>query len=232
MDYEQFITEIQEYWDLRKKGLKRQANRFLFTFTESFKKNVTDADADAVLFRFCREYLDEMKFPGDNLPRRHLPFQITELLDSYFVRECEKNKMPQMRWAYQIFGNRYNPHDPELEHDVYHILERAYMHEQCDQQTVDLYFGQQVELLWWGQHHFPEGCIITREAFEDAVRRADRILKEKQVDPQLVEEYEYYVKLYHIYFKWQENGRNDDYYELCKKEGIGFKAIPAIYYKK
>ena len=37
MDYEQFITEIQEYWDLRKKGLKKQANRFLFTFTESFK---------------------------------------------------------------------------------------------------------------------------------------------------------------------------------------------------
>ena len=78
-----------------------------------------------------------------------------------------------MRWAYQIFGNYYNPHDPEREHDVYHILERAYMHEQCDQQTVDLYFGQQVELLWWGQHHFPEGCIITREAFEDAVGRQD-----------------------------------------------------------
>lgn len=105
MDYEQFITEIQKYWDLRKKGLKKQANSFLFSFTKSFKENVPDADADAVLFRFCREYLDEMKFPGDALPRRHLPFQLTKLLDDYLSRECEKNQMPQMRWAYQIFGN-------------------------------------------------------------------------------------------------------------------------------
>lgn len=50
MDYEQFITEIKKYWDLRKKGLKKQANSFLFTFTKSFKENVPDADADAILF--------------------------------------------------------------------------------------------------------------------------------------------------------------------------------------
>ena len=35
MDYEQFITEIKKYWDLRKKGLKKQANSFLFAFTKS-----------------------------------------------------------------------------------------------------------------------------------------------------------------------------------------------------
>ena len=150
MDYEQFITEIQNYWDLRKKGLKKQANSFLFTFTKSFKENVPDADADAVLFQFCREYLDEMKFPGDSLPRRHLPFQITELLDSYLKRECGKNKMPQMRWAYQIFGNCYNPHDPMPEHDFDSILKRAYMHEKCDPQTAQLYFREQLESLWWG----------------------------------------------------------------------------------
>ena len=38
MDYEQFITEIQKYWDLREKGLKKQANSFLFTFTKFFKE--------------------------------------------------------------------------------------------------------------------------------------------------------------------------------------------------
>ena len=45
MDYEQFITEIRKYWDLRKKGLKKQANSFLFSFAKSFKENVPDADA-------------------------------------------------------------------------------------------------------------------------------------------------------------------------------------------
>ena len=95
MDYEQFITEIQKYWDLRKKGLKKQANRFLFAFTKEFKEKVSETDTDAILFQFCRKYIDEMKFPGDNLPRRHLPFQMTELLDSYLSRECEKNLIPQ-----------------------------------------------------------------------------------------------------------------------------------------
>ena len=189
MDYEQFITEIKKYWDLRKKGLKKQANSFLFTFTKSFKENVPDADADAILFQFCREYLDEMKFPGDSLPRRHLPFQITELLDSYLKRECEKNKMPQMRWAYQIFGNRYNPHDPMPEHDFDSILKRAYMHEKCDPQTVQLYFREQLESLWWGQHHFPESCGITEEEFENIVGAAKKILAEKTVEPQLVKEF-------------------------------------------
>ena len=37
--------------------------------------NGTDhRDADDILFQFCKEYFDEMKFPGTNLPRRHLPF--------------------------------------------------------------------------------------------------------------------------------------------------------------
>ena len=232
MDYEQFITEIQKYWDLRKKGLKKQANSFLFSFTKSFKENVPDADAEAVLFQFCREYLDEMKFPGDALPRRHLPFQLTKLLDDYLSRECEKNQMPQMRWAYQIFGNIYNPHDPKLEHDFYPILERAYMHEKCDPQTVQLYFREQLDSLWWGQHHFPESIRITKEEFENIVGAAKKILSEKTVDPQLVEEFEYYMKLYQIYFEWQNNNRNGDFYELCRKEGLAFEGVPVIYYKE
>ena len=232
MDYEQFITEIQKYWDLRKKGLKKQANSFLFTFTKSFKENVPDADADAILFQFCREYLDEMKFPGDSLPRRHLPFQLTKLLDNYLCRECEKDQMPQMRWAYQIFGNSYNPHDPMLEHDFYPILKRAYMHEKCDLQTVQLYFREQLDSLWWGQHHFPESCGITEEEFENIVSVANKILSEKSVEPQLVEEFEYYMKLYQIYFEWQNNDRNGDFYELCRKEGLAFEGVPVIYYKE
>lgn len=232
MNYEQFITEIQKYWDLRDRGLKKQANRFLFAFTKQFKEEVSEMDADAILFRFCREYLDEMKFPGDHLPRRHLPFQMTELLNSYLNRECEKDKMPQMRWAFQIFGKNYNPHDPERVHNPYHILEQAYEHPECDEQTVTLYFGKQLEYLWWGQHHFPEGCCITREEFQDTVDTANRILSEKPVDSELVAELAYYVKLYHIYYAWREGGRNGGFYELCKKEGIEYQGMPAFYYKK
>ena len=34
MYYNEFIVEIKKYWDLRNKGLKKQANSFLFEFTE------------------------------------------------------------------------------------------------------------------------------------------------------------------------------------------------------
>lgn len=232
MSYDEFITEIKKYRDLRSKGLKKQANRFLFDFTEHFKREVSEDNADEILFQFCREYIDELKFPGDNLPRHHIPFQITELLNSYFIRECEKNKMPQMRWTYQILGKYFNPHDPGREHNPYHILERAYAHEKCDQQTVDLYFSEQVEYLWWGQHHFPEGCIITREEFEETVQTANKILSEKQVNPSQIADFEYYVKLYHIYFDWQESGRDGDFFELCKAEGLEYEPIPTFYYNE
>lgn len=232
MDYDQFITEIQNYWDMRKKGLKKQANNFLFVFTKQFQENVPETEADAILFRFCREYIDEIKFPGEHLPRRHLPFQITKLLDDYLDRECKKNKMPQMRWAYEIFGNRYNPHDPKREHDFYTILERAYMHEECDPQTVRLYIREQLDFLWWGQHHFPESCGMTKAEFERIVSVVNKVLSEKTMEPQLVKKFEYYVKLYHIYFRWQENDRNGNFYELCKREEIEFEGIPVFYYKK
>ena len=61
---------------------------------------------------------------------------------------------------------------------------------------------------------------------------AKKILSEKTVDPQLVEEFEYYVKLYQIYFEWQNNNGNGDFYELCRKEGLAFEGVPVIYYKE
>ena len=45
-----------------------------------------------------------------------------------------------------------------------------------------------------GQHHFPESIRITKEEFENIVGVAKKILSEKTVDPQLVEEFEYYMK--------------------------------------
>ncbi len=227
MYYNEFIVEIKKYWDLRNKGLKKQANSFLFEFTDYFKKNVSVEDSDKILFQFCHEYLDELKFPDDGLP-----FQMTKLLYNYFCRECIKNKMPQLRWAYQIYGIIFNPDDSKYNDGSYNILEQAYTHEQCDQQTVDFYFNEQINFLWLGQHHFPEACLITHEEFDNTLKLANKILSEKPVSPLLVEEFKYYIKLYNIYFDWQENGRKDSFYENCEEAGIEFEGIPAIYYKK
>ena len=125
MDYKQFITELQKYWDLYDKGLKKQAKYFLFSFTRDFQEHVSEKEKEDILFQFCREYVDERKYL-DRYGCRHLPFHLTELLNSYLSRACERNQMPQMRWTVQIFGHYYNPHDPENKLDTYRILESIY----------------------------------------------------------------------------------------------------------
>lgn len=228
MTYGEFLAAVGEYWELFGKGLKKQANKLLFEFAEGFRKNVPEDNADGLLYQFCWDYLEEKKFPA----QRSLPFQLTGLLFDYLNRECERNKMPQLRWAFQLFGKYYNPHDPKNETNPYYILEKAYAHPNCDQKTVDLYFNEQVDWLYWGAHHFPEGCIIAKDSYEYTVKTAEKILSEKPVDPALVEEFRYYKKLYEIYYGWSENGRNGDFYALCEAAGLEFTPVRAFYYTK
>ena len=50
MNYNEFILKINKYWDLRSKGLKKQANSFLYGFVEYFKKNVSVEDEDKIFY--------------------------------------------------------------------------------------------------------------------------------------------------------------------------------------
>ena len=140
--------------------------------------------------------------------------------------------MPQMRWAVQILGRYVNPHDPNREElKTYDILEKAYAHPECDQKTVDLYLEKQVECLEFGAHHFPEGCCIAREEYEDTIKTAEKIIAEKRVPAHLTEETRYYKALYELYFKWNDGGRVGDFEELCAANRLEFHEIKAFYYK-
>ena len=234
MTYEEFSAEIGRYKELFDKGLKKQANKQLFEFADKFKREISQENYDDILCRFCRELLDEGKFPEFCIygsPR--LPFQLTGLIFDCLNRECAENKMPQMRWAYQLFGKYYNPHDPQNKCDTYSILERAYIHPDCDQKTVDLYFNAQLNELGFGAHHFPDGCCIEREMYEDCISVCERIIaekSEKQIHEGLVEEYRYYKALYELWYNWNDNGRNGDFTGLCKEAGLEFAPVKAYYY--
>lgn len=232
MTYDEFLTGLGEYWELFEKGLKKQANKLLFKFAEDFKDNVSQERADELLCRFCRDYIDGDRFDDHKRFGLSLPFQLTGLLNDYLDRECKKEKMPQMRWAFQLFGRYYNPHDPKNESDPAAILKKAYEHPECDQQTVDLYFNEQVEWLYWGSHHFPDGCIIARESYRETVDTAEKILSEKAVDPALVDEFNYYVRLYELFYEWSDGGRKGDFGGFCERAGLEFHAVKAFYYKK
>ncbi|MDE7361073.1 MAG: hypothetical protein K2N38_03990 [Oscillospiraceae bacterium] len=232
MTYEEFVDGIEKYWMLFEQGLKKQANKHLFDFAERFKKEVTQEEGDVLLFRFCADYIDSDRF--DDHKRYgdiNLPFQLTGLLNDYFVRECRAEKMPQMRWAVQVFGRYYNPHDSNRDElKTYDILKRAYEHPDCDQKTVDLYLDKQVECLEFGAHHFPEGCCITREEFEDTIKTAERIIAERKAPDQLTDEVRYFKALYELYYKWHDGGRAGDFAELCAANDVPFHAVKAYYY--
>lgn len=231
MTYEEFCAGIGEYSALWNKGLKKQANKVLAAFATEFRKNVSQDNADDLLFRFCREFYDEGGFPE---LKEHgcirLPYQLIGLLHEYLKRECLAEKMPQMRWAYQLGGWYYNPFDPNLEQDPYDVLKRAYEHTDCDDKTVRLYFENQIYDLDFGAHHFPEGCCIAREAYLEDVKTAEMILAEHTLPPEFAEELEYYKTLYRVFYEWEDGGRKGDFGELVRAAGIDFTAPKAFYY--
>ena len=78
MTYEEFTAGVDEYCELfYEKGLKKQANKLLFEFADNFKKNVSQTDKDEILCRFCRELVEEEKFPEFRKFRLSLPFQLS-----------------------------------------------------------------------------------------------------------------------------------------------------------
>ena len=233
MTYEEFTAGVDEYCELfYEKGLKKQANKLLFEFADNFKKNVSQTDKDEILCRFCRGLLEEEKFPEFRKFRLSLPFQLSGWVFDYLIRECEQNKMPQMRWEYQLFGKYYNPHDQKNEHSPYEILERAYNHPECDQLTVDLYFDAQLSELGFGAHHFPDGCCIAREYYEECVGICEKILSEKTVPPEMEKEYREYKTLYELFYNWDDNGRVGRFDEICHNVGLNFSPVEAYYYTK
>lgn len=234
MTYDEFKSGVDEYIELVDKGLKKQANKLLFEFADRFKANVPENEADVILYQFCRDILEEGGYPKFRefgfRGTYQLPFQLSGLVFDYLMRECGRNKMPQMRWEYQLFGKYYNPHDPKNEHSPYEILERAYDHPDCDQMTVDLYFNAQLDELGFGAHHFPDGCCISREYYGECVGICEKILAEKEVHDGLAAEYRYYKALYELWYKWNDGGRSGDFDELCRREGLEFASVSAFYY--
>lgn len=231
MNYDEFCAGVNEYSALWTKGLKKQANKVLGAFAENFRNNIPQENADEILYQFCRNFYDEDSYSE---LKEHgglrLPYSLMGLVHEYLKRACLANKMPQMRWAYQLGGRYYNPFDPNLEQDPYDVLKRAYEHPECDEKTVLLYLENQLYDLDFGAHHFPEGCCIGRERYLDDVATAEKILREHALPSEFTEELEYYKTLYCVYFEWSDGGRNGDFDELVKTAGISFTAPRAFYY--
>lgn len=232
--YNCFINGINEYFELYKEGLKKQANRCIKDFAKNFEDTYTKEEIEEILYRFCREICDEKKYAEfTKRGNGSLPYEISRIVWNYLKCQCEMENMPQMRWAFELYGKYYNPFDRKCELNMYQVLQKAYEHRDCDQKTVNIYFYEMVvDRMDWGAHHFPEGCIISEEQYREAIETAEKVMTEKNVAPELIEDFRYYVKLYQCFHEYEDSGREEDYfYEICEKAGVNYNKWAAYYFK-
>ena len=229
--YNSFITGINQYFELYKQGLKKQANRCIKDFIKNFEDTCAKGEAEEILYRFCREICDEKK-SVEFTRNGSLPYEVSRIVWNYLKHQCELENMPQMRWTFELYGKYYNPFDRKCELNIYQVLQKAYEHKNCDQKTVDIYFYEWViSQLDWGAHHFPEGCLISEEEYETAVETAEKVMAEKNVAPELIDSLRYYIKLYQCFREYESSGKEENYfYKICEKEGVNYTKWPVYYF--
>ena len=97
--YAEFSEGLRRYAELYERGLKKQANAYIADFVQNFEKSGTEAEREALLFRFCRDICDggglaELAERGNGL----MPHALARIVWEYLIKECAVHKMPQMRY--------------------------------------------------------------------------------------------------------------------------------------
>lgn len=107
MEFDEFIEGLSHYYLLYDKGLKKQENKYI----EDYVQTISAWDRhklNDVLFQFARELCDIENCGFVKLVRRgngRLPYALDVLLRDYLYSECLENKMPQLRWFYELYQN-------------------------------------------------------------------------------------------------------------------------------
>ena len=180
-----------------------------------FKSEFSQTQRDRALGELCREILDENKSELKNLKNRgngELPFELGEPVGEYLKRRCIAGEMPHLRWAYQIYMRGLHG----LGRDE--LLHRAYRHERCDAQTIELYFCMLLDALDCGSHHFLEGYLIERTYYEQLIREARDVTQKHEISERLN-------------FEFKSRGGEVDFYVLCEKAGLNFAPVKSFYYE-
>ena len=227
MTYTDLSENLNNYLEIYKSGLKKQANAKISEIV-SYISDLPNNDRDSILFRFLSDYCDNHIW--DSLKQRgngDIPYHLKEYILSWLTPRCEEKKMPELRWYYEMFVHHKVGYEYALKY-----LECAYLSKECDQKTVDLLFDSYIDTLAWGAHHFPDGCIIEAETKNFCIQKCEEILNEKQVSEHLVYQLKYYKILYMCYEKYVKDGRTEDFDNYLNEANIDFYYTKAYYYQK
>lgn len=190
-----FQSEYNRYYDLKEQGMKKDANITLENLMDYFD-NLESSVQKGICYELCMLYLDEKKISELQFPLSH---RITKIIEA----DCADNKMPQLRWYYQLTGDKS-------------ALEKAYKCEPEDINTIKLRLDSFLYELWYGSHHMPYCCLIDKDKSEILLRNVKEML-EKYEDYDYREEYEHYQQLYSDWWKFEKEQSAKGFLEWCVK---------------
>lgn len=222
MDYKNFLQNLQTlYFDLYEKGLKKQANAALREFMLKFD-TLTQEQKNELLGQMAFEIF-ESRTAQKWLERGNgeLPYELNLCLREYLARETAANKMPQMRWYFELARD-------------FDALKCAYSHPQCDERTIWLMFEWNLSFLDFWQHHFPDYCLASREDVEAAFDDCDAMLARHTsgINNEQKREFEYFKQLYELFWEWSAGDKSVELEDFCDERGLGFCEKRVYYYDK
>ncbi|GAA0075864.1 hypothetical protein UT300005_02420 [Clostridium sp. CTA-5] len=219
---ERLQNGFNDYYELWEKGLKKQANKSIRETMQYFD-SLNKQKKKSITYHYCKAVCEQEEYTNLYSRMFHhvdIPYEIMTRISKILKEDCDSNYMPQIRWYYEFFDK-----DDK-------IIEKAYSHQECDDRTIQLYFTSLLTKLDWGAHHFPEGCLITLDTYNKVVNKCDILLHKHRIDKPLIEDFNYYNRLYNMWWKYRESDRIKSFNEWCQNHNVEFETVPTFYYEK
>ncbi len=205
---ERLKSGISEYIRLWNNGLKKQANTVVKGAMEYL-----DTLSDTEQAEFFDTLCEALEAKGEAQITHGVSVRLREYLSSCTAKDL----MPQSRW-YCLWYGRYGMGLDEVR--------AVYGKHSDDSKLAELYYRMLLSELYFGAHHFPEGCCISVEEYREYCSECERVIKAHSFDSA---GYLHYKWLYEAYYSWD---RNSDFKEYCKSRGAEFEEVCAYYYSK
>lgn len=198
MDYKIVQKSVMQYNIYYSDGMKDKANSLLqdlYHAIEMLPQDEYDSILERLVYDICETERFSFLFKRGN---GQIPYMLKKVLRSWLFPRCQQNKMPELRWFYQIFR-----HDPDNAETAYTFLNDAYVQDADNCRTQELVFERNVISLEFGLHELPAGLLISDEEAQIIMQQCDAIIKLGNAPQNLIDKY---LGLKHEYLMYISSG--------------------------
>ena len=214
-DYPQLPKQLQkglnDYCKFWEQGLKKRANaviREIMKYYDTLSEDIHKEFISIVCTEICDNHVELFRDYS-------LPYEVSIRLAQELFPFVNQGVLPQARWYCELFG--------DLDETI-----STYQKNKDDFKIARVLMLRLIYLLSFGAHHFPDySCLENVSELDKAEELGEEILKKHDIDVELQQEFQYYIKLHRLFYSWNGKG---DFAILCKRNGLEFNEIATITY--